>query len=87
MPVVLEKQVSIADFKARISEFAEDIAKGNSIVVTRYNKPVFKAVPADAIGREPKCKGMLAAYADTSKISLEHDAWEQEAAERAAYLA
>lgn len=37
--------VSLAEVKAKLSEYGERAAKGEEIVVTRYGKPVFRLMP------------------------------------------
>lgn len=87
MPATLERTASMAEFKARLSEYAEAIANGESVVVTRYNKPVFRATPVETEGSVPRCKGALAKYADPAKIAGEESAWRKDVMRRAADFA
>ena len=82
MPATLERTTSIADFRARIGEYAEVVASGESLVVTRYNKPIFRVLPVSASGREPVGRGILAKYADVARIPLEDGAWARDVEER-----
>ena len=82
MTAILERTTSIADFKARIGEYADAVASGESLVVTRYNKPIFRVLPVYASGREPVGRGSLAKHADVSRIPLEDDAWARDVEER-----
>lgn len=83
MPLTLERTASIADFKAKIGEYADAVAGGESFVVTRYNKPVFKVVPVSPGGKLPHGRGILNRYADISKIPFEKGAWAADVMERA----
>ena len=87
MESVVERRTSIADFKARISEYAAAVEGGASFTVTRYNKPVFRVVPVKEVGKEPCCKGMLSKYADIEKIPFEKGAWGRDVVRREADLA
>lgn len=82
MPATLERTTSIADFRARIGEYAEVVASGESLVVTRYNKPIFRVLPVSASGRKPVGRGILAKYADVTRIPLEDGAWARDVEER-----
>lgn len=82
MPATLERTTSIADFRARIGEYAEVVASGESLVVTRCNKPIFRVLPVSASGREPVGRGILAKYADVTRIPLEDGAWARDVEER-----
>ena len=75
MLAVPEKVVSITDFRAKISEYAGLIAGGESFLVTRYNKAIFRVDPIRQNGSAPRCKGILAKDADPSKIPFEEEAW------------
>lgn len=84
MGAVVERRISIADFKAKISEYSEAVHRGETLIVTRYNRPVFKVSPVEPLGAEPHCRGILAEYVDPGKIPLEEGAWGKDVVRRAA---
>ena len=53
-------KTSIADVKARLSEYLERVERGERIVICRHNKPVADLGPVDNIRTEPRPLGPLA---------------------------
>ena len=39
------KQVQASDAKARLSELLDEVERGETIVITRHNKPIARLVP------------------------------------------
>lgn len=82
-PVI--EEYSIAEAKSQLSRLvAKAHDHGVEIVINVYNKPMAKIVP---IGEAEKktghsCLGILARYADPSRIELEDSAWEKAVKER-----
>jgi prevent-host-death family protein len=77
-------KTSIADVKARLSEYLERVEKGERIVICRHNKPVAELGPVENIRTEPRPIGPLsgrpaftvgeAFFEPLSAVEL--DAWE-----------
>jgi prevent-host-death family protein len=44
--ILVMKQISIQDLKAKLSAAVSEAESGNTIVITRHNEPVAKIVPA-----------------------------------------
>ena len=53
-------KTSIADVKARLSEYLERVEGGERIVICRHNKPVAELVPVEHARSEPRPLGPLA---------------------------
>ena len=51
---------SIADVKARLSEYLERVEGGERIVICRHNKPVAELVPVEQVRTEPRPLGPVA---------------------------
>ena len=55
------KTVSVAEAKARLSEFLALVEQGEVIIVTRHNRPVAELRAVPAVSRSPRpaglCKG------------------------------
>lgn len=52
-------KTSIADAKARLSEYLDRVEHGERIVICRHNKPVAELRPVDASRTEPRPVGLL----------------------------
>ena len=52
-------KTSIADAKARLSEYLDRVEQGERIVICRHNKPVAELRPVDASRTEPRPLGLL----------------------------
>lgn len=53
-------KTSIADIKARLSEYLERVEGGERIVICRHNKPVAELVPVEYVRTEPRPLGPVA---------------------------
>jgi prevent-host-death family protein len=53
-------KTSIADVKARLSEYLERVEGGERIVICRHNKPVAELVPVEHARTEPRPVGPVA---------------------------
>lgn len=73
------KEYGLAEAKAQLSFLVSQAQNyGIESVITVYNRPVAKITPIDKPQeKEPSSRGILAAYADASKIALEEGAWER----------
>lgn len=77
-------KTSVADLKARLSEYLERVERGERIVVCRHNKPVAELGPVETSRTEPRPLGPVAgrpAFEVGSAFSeplsaAELDAWE-----------
>ncbi len=78
MEQALEKH-SISDTKKNLSELITNIeASGKPFVISRYGKPVAIVSSYNQTNKVvPKLKGSLNAYANTSLIEKEKDAWKK----------
>lgn len=53
------KKTSVADLKARLSEYLERVEQGERIVICRHNKPVAELAPVESTRTEPRPLGPL----------------------------
>jgi prevent-host-death family protein len=60
------KTVSISDAKKRLTELAREVEQGETVVVTRYGRPVFDLVPHKSRGGINLAAGQ--AYLETRGI-------------------
>ena len=66
-------QVGLAEAKAGLSGLVAQVERtGTPCIIMKYNKPAVMIAPLPQEAPvKPRAKGMLAAYADPSKIELE----------------
>lgn len=79
MEQVLERH-SVSDAKENLSGLIASVeASGTPFVISRYGKPVAIVSSYDGERRSvtPKLKGALNAYANTSLVGLEKQAWKK----------
>jgi prevent-host-death family protein len=56
---IVMSKTSIAEVKARLSEYLERVERGERIVICRHNKPVAELVPVESSRSEPRPLGPL----------------------------
>lgn len=52
-------KTSVADVKARLSEYLERVERGDRVVICRHNKPVAELGPVESTRTEPRPLGPL----------------------------
>lgn len=71
------EEYGLAEAKAQLSRLvAQAHDHGIESIINVYNKPAAKIVPIETERKTAvSCRGMLAHYADVSKVEFEGDAW------------
>ena len=71
----MEKIVGLKDLRANMEKYASDVRKGDTIIVVKRSKPLFKIVPAGTI-TEPQQEREMRIRPFTPSAEL--DAWTKE---------